>query len=706
MKKIYAMAAALALPILAMGRPASPELLQHVNPDGTTVDYRIYGNEHFNCYVDADNVTILEINDKGEMVPKKLNGQTLFLNDRNIELLSKDFNGTGKAEYSPKGQRMAALDMQGRSTYPTVGEVHSLVVLLEFPDIPFSMADPVKQYDRFCNEEGYSDYGGRGSAKDYYIATSNGKFTPTFDVVGPVKLQHEHQWYVGMGEGPDNKDDDPSLPQYKHNARFGCAIKEALEYLDDKIEFSKYDYDKDGVIDNIFFFYSGYGQADASSIYGATKVKELTWPHQYDYLAYTADYGNPLGLPRLFVDEVEMRTYACSNELNGSGSIPASQRPYLDGIGAFTHEFGHVLGLPDLYTTRTGVATKTPGSYSVMDYGSYNNNSTCPPLFSSYEQWVCNWLDYTNAENGTTYSLKPLSSSERSAVRHRIYKSGGTYYSEYFLIEYRDKAGWDEYLPQHGMIIWRINYDRNAWVNNQVNVNGNPRIEIITQPGNSTQFTWPGETGKTYILPDEKVFMPTVVNRNQDVTISAIHYDMEGDNVLTFIYNGDKETNIATVMNDKPTADEATHTVFLRWQKHPEATNYSLTVSREAGGKTFYIQDLNETPVGNVDHYEIKDISNALWDQTYTAYVRVHRNIPSTEISNKITFVPKDLEQDSGVDGIDADNVIIYGGKGCVIAPAGARIFNLNGIETGNENLPAGIYIVVSGSTTAKVIVF
>lgn len=59
----------------------------------------------------------------------------------------------------------------------------------------------------------------------------------------------------------------------------------------------------------------------------------------------------------------------------------------------------------------------------------------------------------------------------------------------------------------------------------------------------------------------------------------------------------------------------------------------------------------------------------------------------------------------SGVAEVEADNTVIYGTFGAVVAPENAKVFNLQGVQTGAANLPAGIYVVVAGKTVRKVIV-
>ncbi len=693
MKKILTLAATIALPLLAIARPASPEAMQHVNPDGTIVEYRLCGDENFNYMTDLSSENILSVNTSGYLAPKLQGGKILKATGANIAMLRAAHEASLPASYARSNQaRMAAVDFNGRTKYPTIGEVPALVILLEFDGTPFSSPDPVAQYTRFCNEEGYSDYGGKGSVKDYFKACSNGKFSPTFEVYGPVKLKGDSRYYAGSGT---------DLPNHDHNARFGEAIKEAIEALDPYVEFNRFDLDNDGVIDSIFFLYSGYGQADTGN-------KDYVWPHEWNYIAYTKDNNSPIGLPRLYADGVEVQDYACSNELNGSQKIPVSLRPYLDGVGAFCHEYGHVLGLPDFYDT-SNTKTVTPGVYSVMASGSYNQNSTCPPLFSAYEQWVCRWIEFEEATNDTSYTLYPMSSDERNAMRIQLVKRVPIYKADpdYYVFENRLQTGWDASLPQQGMLIWQIKYDKDRWVNNQVNVNRDPCVRILSVPDNPAQYAWPGDDQKyCYILPSQNILVSATQNKVIDATISNITYDPFISPLVTFDYNKTTQLTDAPVLNSYPTVETASHKIHFSWSEVPGATDYMLTVERrDASGNMKTVGDYNEKRVGNVLSTVVDNVPASVWEQTFTAYVRAFNGIPASATSNKVVFIPAKMTEDTAVDEIEVDVPSIFGGVGCIYAPEDARVFTLGGIETGRENLPAGIYIVKTTNSTAKVMV-
>ena len=84
------------------------------------------------------------------------------------------------------------------------------------------------------------------------------------------------------------------------------------------------------------------------------------------------------------------------------------------------------------------------------------------------------------------------------------------------------------------------------------------------------------------------------------------------------------------------------------------------------------------------------------------AYVRVLKELPSTEISNTVTFVTNDLVS---VEDIETDNTPIFGVKGAVIAPEGAEVYSLAGVKAENGNLAAGLYIVRYNGKSYKVVV-
>lgn len=683
---------ALGLPMLLSARPASQHLMKMQNADGSTVQLRCFGDENFSWFTDADASVVMEQNKLGNWVEARRNGQVIRPIDTDLDILRKELI---PLETKNKFEtRMAPIDMtQGRTKFPTLAQdVHSLVVLIEYADTKFSVENPRQAIDDLCNKEGYSAFGSRGSARDYYIATSGGLFTPIFDVVGPIQVSQNSEYYVGR---------NTSYNGAGRMARFGEAIQEALKKLDEEgFDFSKYDYDENGDIDTVFFYYAGYGQADSNK---TTTV----WPHQADFSRFTNDYLNSINLPKLYLDGKRMGPYACSNELNGQ--MPLSMQPYLDGIGSFCHEFGHVLGLPDLYDTLGGHAP-TPAYWSIMAQGSYNGNSTCPPLFNAYEKWVCHWLEFEDEtagalgvmpREGTTIEVPGLENNK--AVRLGLSRKRPGYpvfKDEYFFIETRNNDGWDAELPNHGMLIWHLAFDYTRWTTNQVNTSTYTGINVV--PASSEFVAYNDETAVTSVYPG--AYNQLVSSKYNDVAnsfwLTNIKYD-EATGTSSFDYN--KITSQSDVMVEIETIlrTEDEKGVLVTWKPVEGATEYLVTFVSYIGTNEVNL-GYNATSVGKNTSVELKNYANSFNSKECTVRVQASMGgIPSSKYAEQ-KFIPMNLDK-SGVAelGSGSGDIRVVGSS--IVAPAGARVFTLSGVETARENLPAGIYLVVNDGKTVKV---
>lgn len=676
--------------------PAYPGLMTVKNPDGTTLQVRAFGDEHFNYFTDADQKYIISPDKDGFWRVEERNGRLLTATPEVVKTMRAekgDFNIRFPMGVTSDRMRMASLDEEGRTTYQTEGEVHGLVILVEFADVPFSINNPQQTIDDFCNKEGFSEYGARGSAADYFHHVSNGKFQPVFDVSRVVKLKNNRSYYGGRD---------------LMESRFCDLIWESVNELDAEIDFTKYDYDRDGIIDNIFFLFAGNGMADTSN-------PETIWPHQGHYYNFS-EYAHMV--PVLKPDGVKMATYACSNELKSPNSLPmGASSPWLDGIGTFVHEFGHVLGLPDLYDTASNPATATPKKYDVMDTGSYNVYSTCPPGYSAYEKWLCHWIELTEVEDGNVYEL-PSHSDGNDWMAYKIpvrrINASGSYreYPEWYIIETRTPDAWDFSMPADGMFIWHVDFANNKWVNNIVNYNGTSNCMMVPSSTKyGSQYAWPGinpRVTETYAGLDNAIepnaYVPKFI-----CNITGINYDAEAKK-STFEYNMVTEApDYAPGLNSPAkSADGKEIVLFWTAPTQGDVQSYTVTVTRKnANGTVRIVDQCDEKNVGNVLTYNVRipQTGTAAEDE-YSAYVRAINYLPSTEVSNTQTFFLRDLPDASGVEAIEGEAAApIYGSHGCVVAPADAEVYTLSGMRVGHDNLGAGIYLVRHQGRSLKVIV-
>ncbi len=307
-----------------------------------------------------------------------------------------------------------------------IGQKKGLVILAEFPDKKFKDGHDQQKYYNILNTSGYStNEGFDGSVADYFREQSGGLFELRFDVVGPYTTEHEYAYY-----GKNDISGDDLHPEE--------MIMEMCRAADAEVDFSDYDWNGNHMVDEVFVVYAGKGEADGG-------VANTIWPHMWSLAE-----ANKL----LILDKTVIDIYACANELKGTGSI--------DGIGTFCHEFSHCLGLPDFYDLNySGLSGM--GYFDVMDQGCYAGDGFCPIGYTAYEKMACGWQDpiELSSEDMTIDSLKPMSRhGDFYIIRNDAYDN------EYYLIENRQREGWDKYMPAKGLMISHVDYDQEIWDNN------------------------------------------------------------------------------------------------------------------------------------------------------------------------------------------------------------------------------------------------
>lgn len=390
--------------------------------DGTEVKAQLVGDEFLHYYVSEDGTKYVQ--DESTGLYRKMTD----------EVTAQRRAAVRRAQAQGRQKRMLR---KAQASNVFQGTKKGLIILVQFTDSKFKSGHDLALYERIANDENYSGNNFRGSIKDYFKAQSHGQFELDFDVAGICQLQHPYAYY-----GKNNSQ--------KEDVKPGEMVAEACLWAHEQgIDFSKYDWDGDGEVDQVFVLYAGHGEASYD------KDPNTIWPHMY-YLS-ASDYGKPLSLDGVTVD-----TYACSSELNGDGN--------LDGIGTFCHEFSHCMGFPDLYDT-SYAGWFGMGDFDLMCSGSYNGDSKCPAGYSAYEKAECGWLtlkDMTNIEQETSIvGVQPMSADGDAY----IIKNKG-HEDEYYILENRQKTGWDSYLPASGLMITHVDYDADIWDWNMPNTSG------------------------------------------------------------------------------------------------------------------------------------------------------------------------------------------------------------------------------------------
>lgn len=365
---------------------------------------------------------------------------------------------------------------QVNTAYPLNIAPRGLIILVNFSDLSWTKATHAEM-DSMLNGQNYTrnysySYGGMrysvqssGSAKKFYQDCSFGQYNPEFTVVGPVTVSRGYAYYGGN----DSSGDDMHPEE---------MVAEACQLVNDQVDFSLFDNDGDGDIDFVYVFYAGYQESDGAD-------NNYIWPHSYslDDYYYLSTREGGLGNSAVMLDGKRLNKYACSGEIE----YYSKQH---DGIGTFCHEFGHVLGLRDHYATDDG-NHKTLGFWDTMDAGPYNNEGNTPPLFSAYEQFFLGWLTPVVISDTGSYSLNALTQEQKAY----LLCAGGTHNligndpnpTTFYMLENRQQDGWDAYLPGHGLLLTKIQYNFTKWDYNEVNNDASSMgYDLIEADGRAT----------------------------------------------------------------------------------------------------------------------------------------------------------------------------------------------------------------------------
>ena len=360
------------------------------------------------------------------------------------------------------------------------GNFYALAVMVQFSDNP--SATPAVYFDSLL-------FDSMGiTVNDYYKTISYGQLDMvTVDLpssVGWLTAPQTYAYYVN---------NQNATGSYPHNSQ--TLVEDLVTVADPSVDFSKYDNDGNGLVDVLLVIHSGPG---------AEKTGDSTdiWSHSWAIS------------PKLTNDGVYVSSYTIQPEYL---TIPGDMT-----IGVFAHELGHAFGLPDLYDT--DYSSGGVGKWCIMSFGSWlgpGNNGSRPAE-------PCAWsriqLGFTTATNvSSNIDSQAIPDVKSGGQVFRLWTSGAVG-NEYFLVENREKTGYDTYLPGQGLLIWHIDdakYGNDAeWYPGMTAANhyqvaleqadGLYDLEHYTDLGDGGDV-WPGSTSadtfNTLTLPNSNSYL-------------------------------------------------------------------------------------------------------------------------------------------------------------------------------------------------------
>jgi len=329
-------------------------------------------------------------------------------------------------------RRVVATDARGVSRVreqqvaSSSGDLNTIALLVDFADRPRTVA--ASRFDDLL----FADVFGPRSLRGYYREISYG--TPgargLLDVV-TADLPSAASWmrlpgtlasYVAGG--------DNGTGSYPNNAQ--KMVEMAVAAADPLVDFSIYDNDGDGFVDNLLVIHAGQGAEYTGS-------SRDIWSHQG-----TTSYP-------VAVDGVYVTTYSTEPEY---WETPGDMT-----TGVFAHEMGHILGLPDLYDR--DMSSAGIGEWSLMAGGSWNGaNGDSPSRLDAWSSARLGWLRPQTVSGAPASSLLSAVSASRTESAVRLYPYGLSGGPEYFLVENRQQTGTDAGLPGAGLLVWHVDESR------------------------------------------------------------------------------------------------------------------------------------------------------------------------------------------------------------------------------------------------------
>ena len=402
-----------------------------------------------------------------------------------------------------------------RRVSPFSGQKRQLVILAEFNDKKYQVEEPLTLWNDIFNQGKKLSKPFVGSVHDYFFDQSYGQFDLLFDMFY-VPLDKPQATYRSIGTDDSNS---------------GILLSDVIEVVKQEItDWSVYDWNGDDYVDQVLMLFPGKGQSDGG---GSNTI----WPHQW---SLTGMGHEPITVGdekhHYYVD-----SYGVFPELSGSGDYGS--------FGTLCHEFGHCLGLPDFYYSSS---SKVVGAWDIMDYGNYNQKGFCPPGYSAHERMLLGWLDFRElTEPATIKDMKPLSeAAEAFVIRNSAYDN------EYYVVENRQKTGWDSSLPSQGVVIFHIDYDEEVWRVGLPNTSSLKRYTII--PANNNTFYgyqsgWPYPYLENDSLTNNSEPAATLLHNNADGELlmsKPLTHIKVADGLATFDFMGGEVSGIRDVSDN------------------------------------------------------------------------------------------------------------------------------------------------------------
>jgi immune inhibitor A len=301
------------------------------------------------------------------------------------------------------------------------GDLHVMVLMVDFPDLPGSM--PSEHYmDLLFSRNTYPT----GSMADYYHEVSGGKVNITGEAHGWIRMPEDYNYYTNRNSGLTDKFNREYYPRDARKLAED-AVEAALRI---GIEFdSKLDVLGNGTITALFIVHSGRG---AEKLLPQLRINHI-WSHKWN-----------MKNARKVADNLWAATYLM---------VPQEAM-----LGVCAHELGHLaFQWQDFYDPnydKDGDYWDGNGTWDLMANGSYAGEELRPIHPAGLHKLQHGWIESEIInESRENILLKPITGDGGKILKVR---SKQFQKDQYLLVENRSKRLFDTALPGEGLLIWRV----------------------------------------------------------------------------------------------------------------------------------------------------------------------------------------------------------------------------------------------------------
>lgn len=305
-----------------------------------------------------------------------------------------------------------------RPDRPLRGTIHTLVLLVDFPDRPHEESHSPALYEQML----FGDTGvfPTGSMREYYRLISNYRDGngPGIDVQGSVhgwfRLPNPLTYYSGGASG---------MGGFPGNAQ-GMARDAVLAAQANGVDFDGFDALGEGTITALFVIHAGRGAEETGS---RDDMWSLKW-----------------GIPQ---------------PIDVGGGVRADMFltvPEDCKMGVCAHEWGHLAARwADYYDTDRTAWSRSNGlgDYCLMASGSWGNGGVTPTLPNGMLRMFHGWItpEEVNGSRGDIVLRPAAEGGDMVFLRHPNMTA-----SQFIFVEYRRRYGQDAYLPDEGVAVYVV----------------------------------------------------------------------------------------------------------------------------------------------------------------------------------------------------------------------------------------------------------